>query len=99
MFECVRPCPPNPSSAEISDVIIRDDFAQLCAPNNDSALRAKVRRTADSPFPNMTILLTTSQWDFFTGQTETLKYFSFILRKAASRAYRWQGEKHTCLVM
>lgn len=71
----------------------------LCAPSNYSALRAKVGRTAHSPFPNMTIFLTISQCDFFTGQTETLKYFSFILRKAASGACRWQGEKHVCLVM
>lgn len=91
--------PPNPSSAEINDIIIMEDLTHLCAPSHYSAPRVTIRKTAHSPFPNMTMLLTISQCDFFTGQTETLKYFSFILRKAASMACRWQKEKHVCLVM
>lgn len=74
-------------------------FTHLCIPSNHCVLRAEAGRMTYSPFPNMTILLTISQGDFFTGQTETLRYFSFILRKAAWRACRWQGEKHTGLAM
>lgn len=49
--------------------------------------------TVHLPFPNMIIFLTVSQWDFFPGQTEILKYFSFILRNAASRSCKKERNK------
>lgn len=76
-------------TSDISDTLIIEDFAQSGAQSWLPALRVKVGRRAHSLFPNMTMRLTTSQRDFFTGQTETLKYFSFIRRKAASSACRW----------